>query len=84
MSEATKNLDLRNMPPIERHSKIFEMWNSLEEGETLKITNDHEPKPLYYHFEAEYKGQFEWNYSKQGPEDWIFTIKKILNKTDNK
>lgn len=82
MDEATKTLDLRNMPPFERHTKIFEMWNSLEEGETLRITNDHEPKPLYYLFEAEYKGQFEWNYVKQGPEDWIFTIKKVSNKVN--
>ena len=84
MKEATKTLDLRNMPPFERHSRIFDMWGSLKEGETLKITNDHEPKPLYYQFEAEYKGLFEWNYEKQGPEDWIFTIKKISDKIDRK
>ena len=84
MKEAAKTLDLRNMPPFERHSKIFEMWNSLKQGETLRIINDHEPKPLYYQFEAEYKGQFEWNYEKQGPKDWIFTIKKILDKIDKK
>ena len=84
MKKATKILDLRNMPPFERHSKIFEMWNSLKAGETLKIINDHEPKPLYYQFEAEHKGQFEWNYEKQGPEDWIFTIKKVSDKVDRK
>ena len=84
MKEAAKTLDLRNMPPFERHSRIFEMWNILKEGETLKIINDHEPKPLYYQFEAEHKGQFEWNYEKQGPEYWIFTIKKILDKVDRK
>ncbi len=84
MKKANKNLDLRKMIPFERHSKIFEMWNSLKEGETLRIINDHEPKPLYYQFEAEHKGQFEWNYEKQGPKDWIFTIKKIANKIDKK
>ncbi len=72
-----KNLDLRNMLPFERHAKIFEFWNSLEEGQTLRITNDHEPKPLQYMFEAEYKGQFEWEYEQKGPKDWIFRIKKI-------
>jgi len=72
------------MPPFERHSKIFGIWNSLKEGETLRITNDHDPKPLYYQFEAEHKGQFEWNYEKQGPEDWIFTIKRISDKIDRK
>src|SRR3989338_10446762 len=80
---SVKNLDLRNMMPFERHSNIFKMWNSLKEGETLRIINDHEPKPLYYLFEAEHKGQFEWNYEKKGPKDWIFAIKKI-NKDDIK
>ncbi|MBI4447889.1 DUF438 domain-containing protein, partial [Candidatus Woesearchaeota archaeon] len=75
-----KNLDLRKMPPFERHTKIFEMWNSLKQGETLRITNDHAPKPLYYLFEAEHNGEFEWKYEKEGPRDWVFAIKKIIEK----
>lgn len=84
MSSKTKTLDLRKLLPFERHSKIFYMWNGLKEGETLRIINDHEPRPLYYQFEAEHKGQFEWSYEKQGPKDWIFTIKKISDKDDRK
>lgn len=84
MDKLIKILDLRNMPPFERHSKIWEMWNGLKEGETLRIINDHEPKPLYYQFEAEYKGQFEWSYEKQGPMDWIFAIKKKSAEIDRK
>jgi len=84
MKESIKNLDLRNMPPFERHTKIIEMWDSLMEGETLRIINDHEPTPLYYQFEAEQKGQFEWNYEKRGSIDWIFTIKKISKLTKNR
>lgn len=76
-NKTIKTLDLRNMPPPERHVRIFEMWNDLKEGEILKITNDHEPKPLYYQFEAEHKGRFEWSYEEQGPKDWVFAIKKI-------
>ena len=72
-----KNLDLRELIPFERHEKIFENWDALKEGEVLRIINDHEPKPLYYMFQAEHKGEFEWNYEKQGPKDWIFSIKKI-------
>ncbi len=84
MKKAIKNLDLRALPPFERHSKILGMWNSLKEGEALKITNDHEPRPLYYQFDAEYKGQFKWEYEKQGPEEWVFTIKKVSGKADKK
>src|SRR3989344_5686851 len=76
------NLDLRKLIPFERHEKIFENWNALKGWEVLRITNDHEPKPLYYLFQAEHKGEFEWEYEKQGPKDWIFKITKILQ--DNK
>ena len=72
-------LDLRPMPPFERHKKIFQMWDALKPGETLRITNDHDPKPLYYHFEAEYKNQFEWKFEEEGPKDWVFTIKKTIS-----
>jgi len=77
MNDKIKTLDLRAMPPVERHRKIFEIWNSLDSGETLKIINDHNPKPLYYQFEAEYKGLFAWGYEQDGPVDWIVTIKKV-------
>jgi hypothetical protein len=71
------DLDLRQIMPFERHELIFEKWEALPVGDTLRITNDHDPKPLRYQFEAEYKGKFEWQYEQQGPVDWIVAIKKI-------
>jgi uncharacterized protein (DUF2249 family) len=77
MSEKKETLDLRPMPPFERHEKIFQAWESLKAGETLKIINDHDPKPLYYQFEAEYKDKYDWEYKQKGPKDWIVEIKKL-------
>ncbi|MEW6034154.1 MAG: DUF438 domain-containing protein [Chloroflexota bacterium] len=77
--EVTKemvDLDLREIMPFERHDLIFEKWAALNSGETLRIINDHNPKPLHYQFEAEYKGQYEWEYEQEGPKDWIVRIKK--------
>ncbi|MBI2909402.1 MAG: DUF438 domain-containing protein [Chloroflexi bacterium] len=71
------DLDLRTMPPFERHERIFETWDALKSGETLRIINDHDPKPLHYQYEAEYKGQYEWEYEQSGPKDWIVKIKKV-------
>lgn len=76
MSEDIQLLDLRQMPPFERHDKIFQMWDSLKPGQTLKIINDHDPKPLHYQFEAEYKDIYQWQYDQQGPKDWVVRIKK--------
>jgi uncharacterized protein (DUF2249 family) len=77
--EVTKemvDLDLRPIMPFERHDLIFQKWDALQPGETLRIINDHDPKPLHYQFEAEYKGQYEWEYEQEGPKDWIVRIKK--------
>ncbi|MDG5813946.1 DUF438 domain-containing protein [Chitinispirillales bacterium ANBcel5] len=69
-----QDLDLRPLPPRERHDLIFEQWGALPSGGVLRITNDHDPKPLYYQFQAEHGGQFSWEYELQGPEDWVVKI----------
>ena len=70
-------LDLRSLMPFERHALIFKKLDELKAGETLKIINDHDPKPLRYQLEAEYKNQFTWEYDQSGPKDWMVRIKKI-------
>ena len=46
-------LDVREIPPVNRHTKIHETFDGLDPGETLTIVNDHEPKSLYYEMAAE-------------------------------
>ena len=46
-------LDVRDMPPADRHPKIHDAFERLDPGETLTIINDHDPKPLFYEFQAE-------------------------------
>lgn len=70
-------LDLRPLHPFERHDRIFALWNALKPGQTLRLTNDHNPKPLRYQFEAEQKGLFEWTSEQEGPKDWIFAIRRL-------
>ena len=79
--DKVETLDLRSVMPFERREKIFATWDSLKSGETLKIINDHDPKPLRYQFEAAYKGKHEWEYEQEGPKDWVVQIKKIAFKT---
>jgi uncharacterized protein (DUF2249 family) len=70
-------LDLRQIPPAQRHTLIFDEWDALQPGETLKIINDHDPKPLHYQFEAEFTGQYQWVCDQQGPTDWMVRITKL-------
>ena len=50
---AEQTLDLRDVPPPERHPKIFEAFEKLDSGEALTLVNDHEPRPLFYEMQAE-------------------------------
>lgn len=70
-------LDVRQMPPWERHPTIFETFETLEVGDTLKLINDHEPRPLYYQFTVERPGQVKWHSEEIGPREWVARIKKI-------
>jgi|AntDeeMetagen134_2_1112570.scaffolds.fasta_scaffold00196_8 uncharacterized protein (DUF2249 family) len=46
-------IDVREIPPNERHDRIHATFEGLDAGETLTIINDHDPKPLYYEMAAE-------------------------------
>jgi uncharacterized protein (DUF2249 family) len=50
---ADTTLDVREIPPAERHPKIHDAFDALDSGEALTIVNDHEPKPLFYEMQAE-------------------------------
>jgi len=67
-------LDIRPVQPKDRHPKILSLFESLASGESFILINDHDPKPLYYQFQAELTGQFTWEYLEEGPEDWRVRI----------
>lgn len=73
MAEA-KILDVRNLIPMERHRTIFDTYGKLKTGDKFVLVNDHDPKPLYYQFEAEHTGKFSWKYLEQGPTAWRVEI----------
>jgi len=64
------------MVPRERHPLIFNTFHELEPGQDFVLVNDHDPKPLFYQFQAEYPGQFDWSYLESGPEVWRVRIGK--------
>ena len=67
---AANALEVRHLPPAQRHQVIFERFNALPVGGSFVLVNDHDPKPLYYQLVAEYAGQLLWQYLEQGPEVW--------------
>lgn len=67
-------LDVRPIPPREKHPTIFRTFTALEPGESFVLVNDHDPRPLRYQFEFELAGQFAWDYLEQGPDVWRVRI----------
>ena len=66
-------IDVRPMPPRERHPKIFGTWAELLPDQSILLVNDHDPLPLYYQFAAEHPGSFRWEYLEQGPD--VFRVR---------
>ena len=75
MSEETV-LDIRLLPPMQRHPLIFNTFEALDSGQAFVLVNDHDPKPLFYQFQAERTGEFTWDYLLQGPREWRVRIGK--------
>jgi uncharacterized protein (DUF2249 family) len=68
------DLDVRDLAPRERHERIFDELASLATEQSLRLVNDHDPKPLYYQLMAEHPGAFDWTPDEQGPEVWSVII----------
>jgi uncharacterized protein (DUF2249 family) len=69
-------IDVRDIAPRERHPLIFSSFEGLPPGEAMQLVNDHDPKPLYYQFQAEHAGRFVWHYLESGPDTWRVRIGK--------
>ena len=75
MSESNL-LDLRSIPPSQRHPLIFSTFDALDTGAAFEIVNDHDPVPLYMQFERSRLGQFDWRYVVAGPDQWQIRISR--------
>jgi len=71
---ADPDLDVRDLPPAQRHVTIFDAYDALLPGTGFVLVNDHDPKPLGYQFEAEHAGEFTWDYLESGPAVWRVRI----------
>jgi len=76
MSPQTIELDVRVLPPRDKHPAIFRTFDALASGQSMLLLNDHDPKPLRYQLAAERPESFDWEYEAQGPELWRVRISR--------
>ncbi|WP_367176235.1 DUF2249 domain-containing protein [Haloarcula rubripromontorii] len=74
--EIQEELDVRDLPPAQRHEQIFAAYDDLEGGTGFVLVNDHDPKPLYHQFEAETGPEFRWEYRQKEPGEFRVLIGK--------
>ncbi len=79
MATAEYQLDVRQLAPAQRHQRIFATFDQLGPQDSFVLVNDHDPKPLYYQFQAELTGKFSWEYLEEGPEVWRVRIGKVAH-----
>ncbi len=68
------DLDVRQLPHGQRHDAIFTAYRAVKPGRGFVLVSDHDPLPLRYQFEAQYRGQFTWDYVEAGPGTWRVRI----------
>jgi uncharacterized protein (DUF2249 family) len=71
---AEPDLDVRQLPHGQRHGLIFTAFRSLPPGRGFVLVNNHDPLPLRYQFEAQYGGEYTWDYQEAGPAVWRVRI----------
>ena len=74
---STARIDVREVPPRERHPRIFNTFSNLRAGEAMELVNDHDPRPLHEQFKIQIPGQFAWEYLQQGPDMWRVAITRV-------
>jgi uncharacterized protein (DUF2249 family) len=74
--EVLQELDVRDLPPAQRHEQIFAAYDNLDGGTGFVLVNDHDPKPLYHQFEAETGPEFRWEYRQKEPGEFRVLIGK--------
>lgn len=70
-------LDVRPLPPAQRHARIFALLDDLAPGEELLLINDHDPRPLRYQVQATQPDCFAWDSRESAPHEWTVRIRRL-------
>lgn len=69
-------IDVREIKPHIRHAIIFQLFERLDQRNSLQLIADHDPKPLRFQLEAKYGGRCYWSYLEEGPDIWRVRLRR--------
>lgn len=75
--QKASDLDVRHIPVWERHPRIFAAFDRLEPGAELRITSDHEPRPLRSEFERLRTDRYVWVQRMLASDHWEVLIRRV-------
>ncbi len=71
------DIKLQELRRFKGHNKIVMDMDLLQPGQTMRLTNIHDPKVLHYVFETYYKGKYEWvSEQEESRDNWVVTVRK--------
>lgn len=70
------DLDLRGLPPQERHARVFAAVSDLLPGEAFVLANDHDPVRLREQLATDELGRVGWQYLAEGPAVWRVLVSR--------
>jgi len=71
------HFDGRDISCRTKHAQTFQRWADLPVGAYFVVINDHDPVPLYYQFDALFRGVFSWEYLVDGPTEYHVKISRL-------
>ncbi|MDG6945794.1 MAG: DUF2249 domain-containing protein [Nitrososphaerota archaeon] len=81
-----QEIDVRDLPPHERHGKVLELFDALKPGETLSVVNDHEPVHLVAFMKHERRDFDSEAYRayERAPGEWVGIFAKLMGVTGDR
>jgi CRP/FNR family cyclic AMP-dependent transcriptional regulator len=70
-------LDVRTWTTAERYERMLYAFQKLEEGASLRIIVDHEPKAMRLRLDAVHTGRHVWAQRKLGDDLWEATVMRV-------
>lgn len=82
IDQAVFPFDARGVAKRFRHAAIFGALESLEDGETMRFVNDHDPLPLLGQIQQRYGAQVRIEYVMREPGNIVIDFRIALNATE--
>jgi len=79
MADSSDRLDVTEVHCRDKHGKIMARWNALVPGQSFVLVNGHDPLPLYYQFQSQFPGEFDWVYEERGPSSYAIRITRLAD-----